>query len=139
MKFTLHQAVCATKKYIDRHYSHQYNANILLSRIRHIDAETEALKSLPPSFVVGIVTGFILGILTSFSTTSIENFSSYTSYFFSLCAKIAFILIITLILLLLSYFAQKSFYSEYYSLIVPYEKKKIKEQLKCIDDIYSNI
>ena len=136
MEFTLHQAVCATKKYIDRHYSHQYDANILLSRMRHIDAEIEVLKSLPPSFVIGIVTGFISGIITSSFTTSIENIFLFI---FSSYIKIVILLVITLILIFLSYFAQKSFYSEYSSIIVPYERTKIKEQLKLINDIYTNI
>lgn len=119
----LNKAIIATKKYIDRHYNHYYDADVLLSRLESVKSKYDTFSQLPPNFIIGVVTGVISGRLSTVVLTDVTSVIANIA-----CSTIA---------LLFLYFAIKSFYSEYESIIIPYEIKIIKHKLSNIDDIYS--
>ena len=120
----LNKAIIATKKYINRHYKHYYDADMLFSRLENMKSKYDIFTQLPPNFIIGVVTGVISGRLTTVVLTDVTSVIANI-----ICSAIA---------LLFLYFAIKSFYSEYESIIIPYEIKIIKQQLSNVDDIYSN-
>ncbi|MDE6764204.1 MAG: hypothetical protein K2J73_11085, partial [Oscillospiraceae bacterium] len=105
---------------IDRHYNHYYDADVLLSRLESVKSKYDTFSQLPPNFIIGVVTGIISGRMSTVVLTDV-------------IANIAW----STIALLFLYFAIKSFYSEYESIIIPYEIKIIKQKLSNIDEIYS--
>ena len=129
------KAIIATRKYIDRHYSRLYDADILLSRLKNVKSNYDIFTQLPSNFVIGIVTGIISGVLTS----NILNGGGLALLIFNTALYVIVDLFIITISLFMVYYSMKSFYSEYDSIIMPYEISKIKQQLSYIDDIYSNI
>lgn len=131
------KAIIATRKYIDRHYSRFYNTDILLSRLKNVKSNYDIFTQLPSNYIIGIATGAVSGALTS-AIMNPENENILFIIFNGIICIIISIFFSSIVLLIL-YHAIKSFYSEYDSIIVPYEISKIKQQLSKIDDIYLNI
>lgn len=125
------KAIIATRKYIDRHYSHIYDADELLLRLKNVKSNYDIFAQLPSNYIIGIVTGLVSGFLTS-NVLKGENA-------ISIMFNIILYIISNLIIITVLYYSIKSFYSEYDSIIMPYEISKIKQQLSYIDDIYSNV
>lgn len=125
------KAIIATKKYIDRHYSHIYDADELLLRLKNVKSNYDIFAQLPSNYIIGVVTGLVSGFITGNALKG-ENA-------ISIMLNIILYIISNLIIVTVLYYSIKSFYSEYDSIIIPYEISKIKQQLSYIDDIYSNI
>lgn len=127
----VNEAILATKKYIDRHYSHMYNADILLLELKNVKTNYDIYTQLPSNFIVGIVTGVV-----STSLTGIILEGEGAAIIFNSLANIIISIGLSFFSLLILYYAIKSFYLEYASIIMPYEIKIIRKQLSNIDDIY---
>ncbi len=126
----LSKVIIATKKYIDRHYNHFYDADTLLLRLKNVKSNYDILTQLPMNYLIGVVTGIVSAFITSDILVGKSLISNF--YYSILCV------FITSLLIILLYYAIKSFYSEFDSIIIPYEISKIKEQLSNLDNIYSN-
>lgn len=126
----LNKAIIATRKYIDRHYNHIYDADTLLLRLKKMQSSYYILTQLPSNYLIGIITGLVSSFLTSIMLSG-ENQLSFI-------VSIVLCILMILFTIIVLYYSIKSFYSEYDSIIIPYEISKIKERLSDIDDIYSN-
>lgn len=125
----LNKAIIATRKYIDRHYSRLYDADNLLLRLKNVKSYYDIFLELPSNYIVGIVTGLISGFLTGNLLTGEDSIS--------VIFNIILYIILNILLIITVYCFIKSFYSEFDSIIIPYEISKIKQQLSYIDDVYS--
>ena len=131
--FKFNKAIIATRKYIDRHYSRLYDADILLSRLKNVKSNYDIFTQLPSNFVIGIVTG----VISSLITINIVRGGNILLIIFSTIFFIITNLFLVAVSLFILYYSMKSFYSEYDSIIMPYEISKIKQQLSYIDNVYS--
>lgn len=127
----LNKAIIATKKYIDRHYNHVCDSDELLWRLKNVKSDYNIFSQLPSNYIIGVVTGFVSGFLTG---NILKGENAILVIF-----NIVLYIILNLITILALCSAIKSFYSEYDSIIMPYEINKIKQKLSEIDSVYLNI
>ena len=133
----LHNTIIATKKYIDRHYSHNRNADELLERSVKLISHKNIITQLPSDYIIGIVTGIVTGLIAGINSDN----GDVLSYFIQCGANMIIACVVTVFSIYFLYFSLKTLYSDYNyeNIIIPYEIKIIKEKLSKIDDIYCNI
>ena len=78
-------AIIATKKYIDLHYLHTYDADTLLSRLKKLKSDNDIFSQLPSNMIIGLVTGVISGMMiNALSFNQDDNIEFYIIWIITL-------------------------------------------------------